>query len=97
MSYIYNALKPHLYKDVIGMIEDMVKWQGDIKTILDDKNSYCHGGKITIKDYQPKIQILLEKNHLQLIKLVGVFHRMLCLTNQYLLNIFSKESNVIVQ
>ena len=29
MSYIYNSLKPHLCKDVIGMIEDMVRWEGD--------------------------------------------------------------------
>ena len=28
MSYIYTALKPHLCKDVIGIIEDMVRWEG---------------------------------------------------------------------
>ena len=27
MSYIYHALKPHLCKDVIGIIEDMVRWE----------------------------------------------------------------------
>ena len=28
MSYIYKALKPHLCTDVIGIIEDMVRWEG---------------------------------------------------------------------
>ena len=28
MSYIYTSLKPHLCKDVIGIIEDMVRWEG---------------------------------------------------------------------
>ena len=58
MSYIYTALKPHLCKNVIGIIEDMVKWEGDIQSILNDKNSYCYGGKITIKDYKPDIPII---------------------------------------
>lgn len=29
MSYIYDALKPHLCTDVIGIIEDLVRWEGN--------------------------------------------------------------------
>ena len=38
MSYIHNALKPHLCKDVIGIIEDMVRWEGDAD---DGKNTFA--------------------------------------------------------
>ena len=37
MSYIYTALKPHLCKDIIGIIEDMVRWEGDANWITEHK------------------------------------------------------------
>lgn len=38
MSYIYITLKPHLCTNVIGMIENMVRWEGDANWVT-EKNS----------------------------------------------------------
>lgn len=51
MTYIYNSLKPHLCKDVIGIIEDMVRWSfnmNDDKEFDLIKKSHGYTG-ITIK------------------------------------------------
>ena len=45
MSYVYTALKPHLCKDVIGIIEDMVRWEGDANTNYHDDGNITYGKK----------------------------------------------------
>ena len=51
MTYIYTALKLHLCKDIIGIIEDMVKWEGNSNWITvhkDGQDIKYYGGSLLV-------------------------------------------------
>ena len=54
MSYIYTSLKPHLCKDVIGIIEHMVRWEGDANNGIDKKIELHLGSRVWHVD-EPRI------------------------------------------